>query len=349
MIDGTTKGLFRMKRLLPLVFLALLASCGGTPNEDTYVVKWATPTGAPTLAFYPEAENENWFSSATPATQVLPHFGDNAYDALVFDGTQALTNIKVNNRNYALAKWISGGTFYVVSTKYQATDTAPENPKVMAFMKQGNISKAFRDLAKNKWGWGEYPADTSNTVFYGDAVSAVQGQLASMLSAGSVADDPYDYYLVADPVYSAMMAQFKKANLPLYSVYDMQSEFKALHAGADIPAAAIFVNKDSYAAHPAAIDSWLAGVQANINVVASNLDPVIEEVKKSDSEDGKSNARFGISSAALTIVKKRAGTDQNPMNYHASAEGWTKEQNLAYANSFQTALGESAFEEACFL
>ena len=340
---------FDMKRLLPLAFLALLASCGGIPEEETYDVKWATPTGAPTLAFYPEAENQNWFSSATPATQILPHFGDNAYDALVFDGSQALTNIKANNRNYALAKWISGGTFYVVSTKYQASDAAPESPRVMAFMKQGNISKAFRDLAKNKWGWGEYPADTSDSVFYGDAVSAVQGQLASMLSAGTVAEDPYDYYLVADPVYSAMTAQFKKAGLPLYTVYDMQSEFKALHGGADIPAAAIFVNKDSYAAHPEAIDSWLAGIQSNINVVATNLDPVIEEVKKSDSEDGKSNARFGISSAALTIVKTRAGADNNPMNYHASAEGWTKEQNVAYANSFQNALGENPFEEAYFL
>ena len=60
-------------------------------------------------------------------------------------------------------------------------------------------------------------------------------------------------------------------------------------------------------------------------------------------------AVFGISSTALKVVKKRAGTDQNPMNYHASAEGWTKEQNLAYANSFQTALGESTFEEAYFL
>ena len=151
-----------MKRLLPLVFLALLASCGGTPNEDTYVVKWATPTGAPTLAFYPEAENENWFSSATPATQVLPHFGDNAYDALVFDGTQALTNIKVNKRNYALAKWISGGTFYVVSTKYQASDTAPENPKVMAFKETSR--KPSGTLPKTS-GDGENTPQTRATPF----------------------------------------------------------------------------------------------------------------------------------------------------------------------------------------
>lgn len=338
-----------MKRLLPFAFIALLASCGGDAPQDDYVVKWATPTGAPTLAFYTEAENDNWFSSSTPASQVLPHFGDNAYDALVFDGTQALTNIKVNNRNYGLAKWISGGTFYVVSTKYQATDAAPASPKVMAFMKQGNISKAFRDLAKNKWGWGTYPADSSENVLYGDAVSAVQGQLASMLSAGSVEADPYDYYLVADPVYSAMSAQYKKAGLPLHTVYDLQAEFKALHDGADIPAAAIFVNKDSYAAHGKAIDSWLSAIQANINVVATDLNPVIDEVKKSDSEDGKSNPRFGISSSALTIVKNRGGANNNPMHYHASETGWSKAENMAYANSFQTALGEAVFDEAYFL
>ena len=143
--------------LMPLLLLSLAGCSNETSSsseaEPSYEVKWATPTGAPTLAFYNQASNENWLSSSNPAKDVLPHFADNAYDALVFDGSQALTNIATNNRNYVLAEWISGGTFYVVSTQHDASKTWDSKPRVDAFMNMGNVSKAFRDLAKNAWSW----------------------------------------------------------------------------------------------------------------------------------------------------------------------------------------------------
>ncbi|MDY2913474.1 MAG: hypothetical protein SPI58_01990 [Candidatus Enteromonas sp.] len=343
--------------LIPaLSCLALLASCSNpspsnssvesseTPAPET--VTFATPTGAPTLAFYDQATNPNWFSSSQPATQILPLFTNNNYDAVVFDGTQALTNISTNQRDYTLAKWISSGAFYVVSTKHDATYVPTSKPRVYAFMPQGNISKAFRTLAKNAWNWGEYGASSDEFVTYGAAVSDVQAALASMIKAGSTEGDLYDYYLIADPAYSALSAQFKKANLTLHTIYDMNAEFQKKYS-CDIPAAAIFLNKTNYASKKASIDAWLDGVQKAMDVVAADLDAVIPAVKATDAGDG-SNAKFGVSSAALTIVKNRTGKDQNPFRYHKTGEISTAAEKASFANAFQTAIGEKAFGESLF-
>lgn len=345
------------RNLLPLFSSLLLASCGTTPESvdssassslDTIeTVSFATPTGAPTLAFYDQADNPDWFSSSQPASQILPLFSNNNYDAVVFDGSQALTNISANSRDYSLAKWISSGAFYVVSTKHDADYVPTSKPRVYAFMPQGNISKAFRALAKDAWNWGEYGSESDEYVTYGAAVSDVQAALAAMVKAQSVEADTYDYYLIADPAYSAILAQFKKAGLTLHSVYDMNAEFQKKYS-CDIPAAAIFVSNANYANKKASIDAWLSGVQNAMDVVATDLDPVIEAVKALDGEDG-SNAQFGVSSSALTLVKNRAGKDGNPFRYHKTGELDTAAKNAAFANNFQTAIGAKVFAESLFL
>lgn len=335
---------------MPLLLLSLAGCSNETSSsseaEPSYEVKWATPTGAPTLAFYNQASNENWLSSSNPAKDVLPHFADNAYDALVFDGSQALTNIATNNRNYVLAEWISGGTFYVVSTQHDASKTWDSKPRVDAFMNMGNVSKAFRDLAKSAWSWGEYASSTDGSITYGAAVSDVQKDLSSLLQAGSVENDPYDYYILAEPAYSALMSRFKAKGLPLNLVYDIQAEFKKAHDGADVPAAAIFVNKTSYVEHKDAIDAWLNVTKQAIQDAASDLAPIASKVAESD-EEGNINKRFGLHSSAIQTMINLHGATSNPFHYHTDLD--TKQKKMDYANSFQTALGAPVFDSNLFL
>ncbi|MBO4540947.1 MAG: D-alanyl-D-alanine carboxypeptidase family protein, partial [Bacilli bacterium] len=61
----------------------------------------------------------------------------------------------VNQRNYQLARWISGGTFYLVSTKHQAGDPFPANATIDAFVKTGNAAQSLLSLAKTAWNWGD--------------------------------------------------------------------------------------------------------------------------------------------------------------------------------------------------
>ena len=104
--------------VLPFVAVAL-AGCAtsktsSSTSAETYQMKWITPTGTPTIAFYDQGANTNWETTSTPGKQIPAAFGAGAMDAIVFDGVNGLSAIKANSFNYKLAKWISEGNFYVV-------------------------------------------------------------------------------------------------------------------------------------------------------------------------------------------------------------------------------------------
>ncbi|MBP5216927.1 MAG: hypothetical protein J6038_03745, partial [Bacilli bacterium] len=109
-----------MKKRLLILPLFVLAACqnGGQSSlpassgngDDGYAVKWVTPTGTPTLAFYDQGANTNWLSSGNPSMDVAPSFATDNFDAIVFDGYAGLKTVMTKNRNYQLARWLSEGT-----------------------------------------------------------------------------------------------------------------------------------------------------------------------------------------------------------------------------------------------
>ena len=87
--------------LIPVMMLAL-SGCNtnqSQSNKEVYDVKWVTPVGAPTLAFYDQGENENWLSTDSPADVIPGAFVASNYDAIVFDGLTGLNLIKKNSSN----------------------------------------------------------------------------------------------------------------------------------------------------------------------------------------------------------------------------------------------------------
>src|SRR5574344_1002734 len=99
---------------------AAVSSSSSSSSVSSSDVKWVSPVGAPALAFYDQGSNANWVSSANPTTDVVPAFATNNVDAIVFDGVSGLNIIAHSSYNYQLASWISGGNFYLVSTKHAA-------------------------------------------------------------------------------------------------------------------------------------------------------------------------------------------------------------------------------------
>ncbi|MBR4274999.1 MAG: hypothetical protein IKQ34_03195, partial [Bacilli bacterium] len=73
--------------------------------------------------------------------------------------------------------------------------------------------------------------------------------------------DAFDYYVVAEPVLTAVQAQYKQQNKTLNVIYNIQTEFAAAHDGAKVPAAAIFVSNAAYETKKAEIDTWLSETQ----------------------------------------------------------------------------------------
>lgn len=324
------------KNILALALAAFaLASCGNG-EKDRYEVKWVTPTGAPTLAFYDQGDNSNWVSASNPSEVVVPSFAANSYDFIVFDGVSGLNLMSKNAKaaNYKLARWINNLGFYVVSLKYSQEDTKTWDPSwtIDGFVQSGNSSRAFLSLASSVWGWG----DVSSQVTYETGVSQVASNLAT---------NGYDFYVVADPVYANLKT---KMGDKLHLIYDMQEEWGKAHDGMKIPSAALFVNSSLYAAHQSEHDAFLMETDKRLNTLVDTpltAQRALEEYAENNSDavvEGN-YVKFGISSA---IVNNLATYQAN------NTFGFVKTSDVsdkkAVADSFNKALRESEFSADLF-
>ncbi len=342
------------KEILALGFAALaLASCGGGKeassesavkssdasenSEAAYDFKWVTPTGAPTLAFYDQGSNKNWVTASNPSEIVVPSFASNSYDAIVFDGVSGLNLMTKNSKaaNYKLARWINNLGFYVVSRNHTKEETATWNSTwtINGFVQTGNSSRAFLSLANSVWNWG----DVSSQVTYETGVSQV---------ATNIASNGYDFYIVADPVYTNLKA---KMGDKLHLIYDMQEEWGKAHDGNSIPSAALFVNTSLYDTHKAEYEKFLKETDDRLDALVDSPSTAQEALKKYASEnenaviDGN-YVKFGI---AESIVNNLANLQKsNTFGFIKTADAKDKK---ATANTFNEALGGVAFADNLFL
>lgn len=337
-----------MKYTKTIVFLAtaaLLASCQGTQvsststesssnsSKDDYQVKWVTPTGSPTLLFYDQGNNSNWISSSTPQTTVVPAFTNNNQDAIVFDGATGLSLIKKNSYNYQLASWLTGGTFYVVSCKYTTETMVKSNITVDGFVQTGSSSLVFNRLASESWNM----TFAENGVHYETGVADVK---ASIL-ANPVG---YDYYIVAEPVLTATKAELAKgtSGKTLNVIYNLQDEWKSKYNQSTIPAAALFINKTSYAAHKDVMDTFIADTATRATNAVDNPTVAVNAINAYSADTTVQSSRFGFTATL-------AGNLQKTNKFNVIKPG-TISDNRAFVNDYETSLGSAlSFDTSLFL
>lgn len=295
-------------------------------------VKWVSPVGAPALAFYDQGNNANWVSTANPQTGVLPAFGTDNYDAIVFDGVAGLNVIAKSSYNYQLASWVSGGNFYLVSTKHSALTDFAVGQTIDSFVQTGNASKAFVQLAKKVWNWGY--ADATDITFE-TGVSVVGSNLIANPSA-------HDYYVIAEPVLTSAKAALAKQTpaVTLNVVANLQDEWKKAYNQASIPAAALFVNKTSYATKKGAIDAFLNETQTRQDDAISKVSQVASAVSAYGDETAQKE-RFGFSSTLVSALQ--------PSNKFGIFKTGDITDNKAFANGFTGVFGSVAFADSLFL
>ena len=329
------------KVLMLLAATAMLASCGESSSTSyysvdvSYKVSWVSPTGIPTLAFYDQGKNENWVTY-NDATEVAKGFATDNVDAIVFDGYAGLKNVMTNNRNYVFARWISGGTFYLVSTKHAALSGYKEGQTIEAFVKTGNAAQAFLNLAKTHWNWGDLSGDSA-PVTWESGVAAVKNTLTSN-------DQAYDWYLVAQPVLFAVTNALKQAGKTLNVVANLQTEWAAAHNGAKIPAAALFVNKTRYEQHKGNIAEFLHDTDVRVANAVENPSKTVAELNKFVEEGGDAAARFGFMPAVVNALQK------DGVNAFGLIKADTVENLADVANAFAKDLGTTiTFGDSLFL
>jgi hypothetical protein len=308
------------------------SSSNSSSSVDVSDLKWITPTGAPTLAFYDQGSNTaNWTSSSSPTTGVVPAFGTSDYDMIVFDGTSGLGVIAKNSYNYQLAQWISGGNFYVVSTKHTSISEFQAGQTIDGFVKTGNASKSFLKLSKDIWKW-----DYSDTeIAFEDGVAQVKTNLTANPSG-------HDYYIIAQPVLAAAKKALASQTpaVTLNVVANLQSEWKKAYNQATIPAAALFVNKSSYEKKKDKIDAFMAITQSRQDDAVNAIDKVTSALN-AYGDDTAVTARFGFTSALVSALQ--------PTNQFGILKSGDITDKKAFANDFQTTLGASAFADSLFL
>jgi hypothetical protein len=319
--------------LIPFATLAL-AACAQTTSSvkaDDYAIKWITPTSTPALAFYDQGKNENWVSSSTPGAVVPPAFGTATYDAIVFDGVSGLNLVKKNNWGWKMAKWISGGNFYVVSTLHTAKTDFAAGQTITGFVETGNAAQTFLKLSKEKWNW---TYDDSQVLFL-DGVDKVSSTLLSN-------PDSRDYWIVADPIYTNVKAALAKNGKTLNVISDLQADWKAAYNAGTIPAAALFVRSTSYDAHKEVFDKFLAETQTRVDASIDKVADVAKVVADYGTDD-EAKARFGFTSSIVTAMQG------NGANKFAMIKSGEVTSVKAFANGFASIILGSTFADSYFL
>lgn len=324
------------KHLIALGFIATLALSGCVEVvesedslEEPHDVVWVTPTGIPTLAFYDQGDNPNW-TSYPNATDVAVAFATDDVDAIVFDGLSGLTNIKNNNRNYIFARWISGGTFYLVSTKHTSLTDYEPGQTVDAFVRTGNAAMAFNKLAESHWNWSNY----SDNVTYETGVASVKEHLENN-------PESFDYYLIAQPVLFASTNALAAKGITLNVVANLQTEWSAYTDGGSIPAAALFLNKSKFAKYPNALSWFVLGVDLRIGTAVDDPAAAVTELNKFTGNFGQ---RFGFQPAVVNALQSNG----------KNGFGLTKVDSISdprgLVNSFASSLGlDIQFDSSLFI
>ncbi len=111
---------------------------------DVSDVKVICPPGAPAVAFYNHAEDNN-FTTGAPLSQFLT----NNYDIIVAPTNDGLKKIIDEGANYQIAATITFGNMYVLSTGRDKDGIMNKGDHVLYFQKNGIPGKVFNYLYGN--------------------------------------------------------------------------------------------------------------------------------------------------------------------------------------------------------
>ena len=306
------------------------ASKSESSEIDTSAVKLLTPVGIPTLAFYDQGENKNWTSTANPSDVIAPAWGKDNYDAIVFDGINGLNVAKKNGTKYVLARWISGGTFYVVSTKHDSLDDLKSDSLIYGFNQTGVGSQVFRSLAASEW----------NIESFSNATYA--SGVAEVLSTLTNAPTTYDFYVLSQPQLLNAQTALSNKGIELNIISDLQADWAKAHDGCFVPAAALFINKTAYSEKKDLLDAFLAEVDERIENAVDHPETAVEALTDYASRHDDAQARFGY---APSLVASLQAGGKNGFNLQKDGDV----DPLKTTNAFQSAIGGAAYDASSFL
>lgn len=342
-----------MKRRATILLLAggiLLSSCGGgenptisksdpqSSNKEEDAISVISPAGAPAIALYSRINDENLKTTKDASQVALAAKTNTNADAVVFDGVNALKFVKTNQTatKWKLARWLTGGNFYLVSTKHESIDSFNADSKILSFGNGLLPDKVFRMLASERWNI----TITEENTKYESGTAAVSAILGSDNFAS------YDYYFIAEPTLQAAKVALASAHpdVSVHEIYNVREEWKAFSGMDYIPQAGLFVNPASMEGKAEAMNAFLEEVDANLTDAVDDPTKVVSSLNKLESDTDAQADRLGFKAPLVSVLQK------NGNNRFGMVKPGTIGDNRDFVNAFMEKIGESvSFESDQFL
>lgn len=221
-----------MKKIfIVLMMLLVLSSCTNGKDNKAKIV---CPSGAPSLAFYTEIDNENFYTG--DASSILPELkGEGNADVVVIDTVNGIKALNAGS-NYYLASNITFGNFFVAATGNDDNGVMEDGDYIVLFSSGATPDLVFHYI---------YGTTLDSNIHY---VQAVSDALTCLVKGINISDDerkideePYvDYVMIAEPALTVALSQNENA-----SVYaNIQDLYKEKTKGLNMIQASVFVRKD---------------------------------------------------------------------------------------------------------
>lgn len=328
--------------ILPLVLLSSCMSEGEASSSSSSLeetpLSILSPAGAPTLALYNRINDENFLTTKDASQVALAMKTASNKDAVIFDGVNGLKFHKTKQTvtDWKLARWLTGGNFYIVSIRHTKEESFDENSKILSFGSGLLPDKVFHSLVTNKWHWTireeniKYEAGTS--------------QVSAILGSENYAS--YDYYFIAEPSLQAAKANLKSQGIdaPIHEIYNLREEWKGYSGMEYIPQAALFVNGDNYKEKKTSFEKLLEEVDENLSTSIENPQEIVSFLNEKEPDLDKQASKLGFKAPLVNVLQK----DGN--NRFGMVDPKKIPDPKDFVNSFMEKLGESiSFSDAEFL
>lgn len=318
-----------MKNKKALIFLplaaALLASCGTTTSSSTYNLLTISPAGAPAFAYYDAGSDSNFRTDSTPSNVAKELLSTN-YDAVVFDSINGLNSIKSKGANFKLARFLTGGNYYVVSYDKEATAVPTAEDSFGSFGQGLLPDLIFNKLKSDYKGWSTW--NTASVNYDANGVSDIRASLIAK---------KFDYYFIAEPALFAAKAALGDDASKVHVVANVREAWKDYSGSDYFPQGALFIRKSTIASQPSAVETYLKALDARLTVTVDDPATAKKAMDQYSTVATEQVARWGFNSNVVYNVQK----DGN--NGLGMVKPGIIEDNATFVNDFIAKLGSESY------
>lgn len=323
--------------LVSLVCLTSLTGCGDTSVKELGI-SVISPKGAPAISLARYQKDYGAKLTVTAPTSVVAAFSSNENDVIIFDVTKGTTFISKQSKAYKLAKVITSGNSYVISTGHDSNSSYDATDKAVSFGSGSFFTKVF----------------SLTSGLSADNISEVSdvSQALTVALTGKNNGEDVDYVILSEPFVTKALAQNStlsvKENLnDAWKTYSKAQGYNSNNGYDTFPMAGVFISDTAEAddTKKTAIENFLNEMDYVSKDLRNNQGKDILATIKTDSDSELYNLTdtYGMDYATLASVLSPSTNGSKATN----PLGFIGDENFDYkafaSEALQTSLADSVF------